>query len=111
MPAMAVIERKPVLFALTVISAVTGIVALTAQPVFAFSISGAVALYFIVWWTILFAVLPFGIRSQIEEGEVVPGSEPGAPSRPELLRKTLWTTAIAFVVYAIAATAAGALLR
>ncbi len=36
------------------------------------------ALYFVIWWTILFAVLPIGIRSQYEAGEVVPGSEGAA---------------------------------
>lgn len=60
----------------------------------------AVAIYFTLWWTLLFAVLPFGIRSQHEHGEVVPGSEPGAPQRPALLRKALWTTVLTTVVFA-----------
>jgi predicted secreted protein len=40
----------------------------------------ALAVYFIIWWTILFAVLPFRVRSQQEAGEVSPGSDPGAPA-------------------------------
>ena len=60
----------------------------------------AVAIYFTMWWTLLFAVLPFGIRSQHEGGDIVPGSEPGAPQRPALLRKALWTTVITTVVFA-----------
>lgn len=30
------------------------------------------AVYFIVWWMTLFAVLPFGLRTQAEAEEVVP---------------------------------------
>jgi predicted secreted protein len=61
----------------------------------------AVALYFVIWWTLLFAVLPFGVRSQVEAGEVVPGSDPGAPARPHLLAKALATSLVAAVVLAL----------
>ena len=47
---------------------------------FGLRVSGGLALFFIIWWTLPFAVLPFGIRSQVEAGEVVKGSEPGAPA-------------------------------
>jgi len=60
------------------------------------------ALYFIIWWTMLFAVLPFGVQSQHEVNEIVPGSEPGAPARPRLLLKVLATTVVAGVLWAIA---------
>lgn len=52
----------------------------------------AVAVYFTMWWTVLFAILPFGVKSQHESGEIVPGSEPGAPVAPGLVRKAIWTT-------------------
>ena len=48
----------------------------------------------------LFAVLPFGVRSQHETAEIVPGSDPGAPVAPRLLAKGLWTTAISLVAFA-----------
>jgi len=60
-----------------------------------------VAIYFIVWWTVIFAVLPFGVRSQHEDGAVEDGTEPGAPSRPLLLRKALITTVIAAVIVGV----------
>lgn len=59
----------------------------------------AVAVFFTIWWTVLFAVLPWGVRSQRENGEVVPGSEPGAPTAPLLVKKALWTTLAATVVF------------
>ena len=38
------------------------------------------AIYFIMWWLVFFAVLPWGIRSQHEHGDIVPGTDPGAPA-------------------------------
>ena len=60
------------------------------------------ALYFIIWWTLLFAVLPFGVQSQREANDVVPGSEPGAPARPRLGRKLLANTIVSGIVWLIA---------
>ena len=45
----------------------------------AYSISSAFAIYFVLWWIVLFVTLPFGVRSQSEDGAAIPGSEPGAP--------------------------------
>jgi predicted secreted protein len=47
------------------------------------------ATYFVIWWVVLFAVLPFGVKSQAEAGEVVEGSDPGAPAVPHLKQKLL----------------------
>ena len=60
----------------------------------------AVALYFTIWWIVLFAVLPFGVRSQEEAGQRPAGSDPGAPVAPRLLAKAAWTTALSLVVFA-----------
>ncbi len=53
------------------------------------------AIYFITWWVMLFAVLPWGVRSQAEEGDVSPGTDPGAPRHPNLLRKAIATSIVA----------------
>ncbi len=47
----------------------------------------AVAIYFTTWWIVLFAVLPWGVRSQEEARDVVPGSDPGAPTLPRAARQ------------------------
>lgn len=60
-----------------------------------------IALYFVIWWTLLFAVLPIGVRSQIESGEVTPGSEGAAPTHPMMLKKMVITSIIAAVALAI----------
>jgi predicted secreted protein len=61
----------------------------------------AAAIYFIVWWVVLFAVLPWGVRSQAESGDIVPGTDPGAPAVPMLMAKLVWTTLIATGVFAL----------
>jgi len=64
------------------------------------SLITAIAIYFILWWVVLFAVLPWGVRSQAESGAVEPGTDPGAPTLPEILRKLIWTTTVAAVLFA-----------
>jgi predicted secreted protein len=56
------------------------------------SLATSIAIYFIIWWVVLFAVLPWGVRSQHEQGTITPGSDPGAPAIPNLKRKLVWTT-------------------
>jgi len=65
------------------------------------SLATAVAIYFIIWWTVLFAVLPWGVRSQEESGAVAKGTDPGAPAIPALGRKLIWTTIVAAIVFTI----------
>ena len=59
------------------------------------------AVYFVIWWVMLFAVLPFGVQSQHELHSIVPGSEPGAPARPRLLLKVAANTLVAAVLWAL----------
>jgi predicted secreted protein len=63
------------------------------------SLTLGLALYFIIWWTVLFAVLPFGIRTQAEEGRVVPGTPESAPAQPPLIRIFLINTLVAAAVF------------
>jgi predicted secreted protein len=65
------------------------------------SISAALGIYFVIWWTVLFAVLPWGIRSQHEAETMEAGTDPGAPQRPLLLQKAIATTLISAVVFAV----------
>lgn len=62
---------------------------------------GLLAVYFVVWWICFIAVLPFGVRSQHEDGEIVPGSEAGAPIAPNLLKKALAASLIAAAIVAL----------
>lgn len=61
----------------------------------------AVATYFIVWWVCLFCVLPFGVRSQTDDGHVEPGTEPGAPPSFDFKRVAMITTLVSFAVWGV----------
>jgi predicted secreted protein len=65
------------------------------------SVGGTIAVYFVIWWVTLFAVLPIGIRSQQENGSVVQGSEPGAPARMNLGRIILVNSIVASFVFVL----------
>ncbi|MFN3522977.1 MAG: DUF1467 family protein [Phenylobacterium sp.] len=62
----------------------------------------AVATYLVLWWTVLFAVLPIGVQSHHEAGiDRGDGGDPGAPVDPKLKRKfitTTWVSAVLFVL-------------
>ena len=61
----------------------------------------AVAVYFICWWIILFAILPFGVTTQQEAGDVTPGTAESAPVTPRLIPKLIATTLAAALVFAV----------
>jgi predicted secreted protein len=64
------------------------------------SVATGIAMYLIIWWTVLFAVLPIGTRPQ-----AAPDAESGwrgAPERPGLARKALITTVVAVFVWLLA---------
>ncbi len=60
----------------------------------------AVAIYFTMWWIVLFAVLPLGVRSQHEnENGRLLGTDPGAPIAPKMLMKAGVTTVVSAVLF------------
>ncbi|MCP3470286.1 DUF1467 family protein [Bradyrhizobium sp. CCGUVB1N3] len=67
----------------------------------AYEISTALAIYFVLWWVTLFVTLPFGVRSQHEEGVGAPGTDPGAPILTGMRSKLIWTTLISAVVFGL----------
>ncbi len=58
------------------------------------------AIYFIIWWTVLFMVLPLGYRSQHDDGEVTTGTVESAPAKFRGGRVVLLTTVISAALYA-----------
>ncbi|MEM1145968.1 MAG: DUF1467 family protein [Pseudomonadota bacterium] len=56
------------------------------------TVTGAIVFFVIFWWVSFFIVLPIGVRGQFEEGDVVEGSEEGAPADPMIRKKALWAT-------------------
>ena len=65
------------------------------------SLVSGLAIYFIIWWLVLFTVLPIGAHSPHEKGEEVEkGHAPSSPIAPRLLLKFALTTIIAGVLFA-----------
>ena len=58
----------------------------------------AIVVFVIIWWLVLFMVLPFGVQRDDTPEE---GHDPGAPRKPMILRKMLITTGIALVLFAV----------
>lgn len=49
-------------------------------------------IFVLSWWLSLFVTLPIGVRSQIESGKVIDGTDGGAPSHSNLFKKIKWAT-------------------
>ena len=54
----------------------------------------AFAIFFLIWWVVLFVVLPWGIKSQHEGDDIPPGSDPGAPTKARIGWKLIWLSLI-----------------
>jgi predicted secreted protein len=60
------------------------------------AIAGTVV-FFLIWWTVLFAVLPLGITPDPEAAPA--GGWRGAPTRVRVLRVVLVTTLVTVVIW------------
>jgi predicted secreted protein len=58
----------------------------------------AAVVFIMVWWLVLFTVLPWGAAPP---EEVEPGMAPSAPARPRIALKLLVTTVIAVLLTAL----------
>lgn len=56
------------------------------------------AIFLLIWFVVLFAVLPWGVR---QSSEPLPGHDPGAPANPQLGRKAIITTAISLLLWGV----------
>ncbi len=54
--------------------------------------------YVVVWWVVLFAVLPWGVRTP-ETPEL--GMASSAPENPRILRKFIITSVVALLVWLV----------
>ncbi|MGB7406143.1 MAG: DUF1467 family protein [Pacificimonas sp.] len=65
-------------------------------------VGSGLAIYLLVWVLTLFAVLPFGVRTEEEEGRrAKTGHADSAPSQPMILKKLAWTSLVAFILFII----------
>jgi predicted secreted protein len=62
------------------------------------AIGTAIAIYFVVWWIVLFAVLPFGMRAQADDNSVVAGTPASAPTRSHFGKAAFRTTIVSAIL-------------
>jgi predicted secreted protein len=60
-----------------------------------------IAIYIMTWWITLFAVLPIGVKTQGEDGDVVAGTPASAPVKPRLLRVIVINTVVATAAFLV----------
>lgn len=65
------------------------------------SLISIAAIYFIMWWVVLFVMLPFGVRTQDDDGHVTLGTVASAPHGPHMLRAVIRTTIGSAILFAI----------
>jgi predicted secreted protein len=65
------------------------------------SITSALVLYAVLWFLTMLMILPLGVKSQAEAGEVEPGTPAGAPDQPMIGRKMLWATGVSAALWAV----------
>ena len=62
------------------------------------------AVYLVIWWLVIFMVLPWGAKSVVDEDDVKKGHAPGAPKKPRMGLKIAVTTVISGVLWGIVYT-------
>lgn len=67
------------------------------------AITSALVLYAVIWFMTLLVALPVGLRTQGDEGEIVPGTHSGSPANLRLKRKLWWVTGIGTAIWIVAA--------
>ncbi len=60
----------------------------------------SLATYAIIWWLVMFMVLPWGVR-RIEPEDLWEGVVPGAPKNPRMLMKVAVTTGVSGVIFGL----------
>lgn len=64
----------------------------------------SIVLFAVIWFLVLFVVLPLRLETQGDRGEIVPGTQAGAPANLNMWKKARLTTIIAAIIWVIVAS-------
>jgi len=64
-------------------------------------ITSAIVLYAVLWFVTFLTIIPFGLKTQGDVGDIFPGTQSGAMAEHGLKKKAKITTAIAAVIWGI----------
>ncbi len=65
------------------------------------TITSAIVLFSVIWFMVLFVMLPIGLRTQGDVGETVPGTHESAPADFRMRRMALRVTAVSVVLWVL----------
>lgn len=65
------------------------------------AITSALVLFSVIWFMTFLCVIPIRLKTQGDLGQIVPGTQAGAPEHHNLKKKAWITTGITFVLWAI----------
>ncbi|MDA9864924.1 DUF1467 family protein [Pelagibacterales bacterium] len=63
-------------------------------------IAGSIIIFLLIWWLMLFIVLPLNISDKAEK-VIEDGNDTGAPNNPQIFKKFLITTIISIIIWSI----------
>ena len=67
-------------------------------------ITAALVLFAVIWFMVLFIVLPLRLKTQGDMGEIVPGTMAGSPANLNMKKRFKIVTAISLVLWGIIAS-------
>jgi len=60
----------------------------------------AFAVFIVLWWVVLFAVLPVGLRTQDDERDITLGTVSSAPGKAShVVKSMIWATLISLALF------------
>ena len=63
------------------------------------SVTGLAIIYIIIWWVVLFAILPIDVNRA--KTAKIDGEDSGSPENPKMIKKFLYCTVISTVIFSI----------
>ena len=63
------------------------------------SATGLAIIYIIIWWIVLFTILPIDVNRQ--KSIKIDGEDTGSPENPKMLKKFIYCTGITTVIFVI----------
>jgi predicted secreted protein len=63
------------------------------------SVTGLAIIYIIIWWVVLFAILPIDVNRA--KTAKIDGEDSGSPENPKMIKKFLYCTGISTVIFSI----------
>ena len=64
-------------------------------------IAGSIILFLLIWWLLLFTILPLNISNNAEKNISNDGNDSGAPNNPQIFKKFLITTILSTIIWSI----------